>query len=124
MNTMLIITPDATEWRQVEGDEITLDALRAGVGGGWIDLVRLVEPTEDKPGLDLYVDDEGLLKRQAFNPQATILVLHYTQMATPLVGDAVVCASKRDGSNVGLTQEQIDSLIRFLRIGDTSEVPA
>lgn len=124
MHTMLILTPDATEWRHVEGDEITLDALRAGVGGGWIDLVRLVDPTEDKPGLDLYVDDEGLLKQQPFNPKATTLVLYYTNQVLTLVGDAVVCASKRDGSNVGLTQEQVDSLVRLLRIGDTNEVPA
>jgi hypothetical protein len=75
--------------------KITLSSLQRYVGG-YIELVRIA------PGIDLYVNEEAILRRM---PPNRIFSTHWGQNV-PILGDAVLVASNDEGETVGLTDEQ------------------
>lgn len=86
---LLVPSPAVIE---VPGGAPTLAALQRLVGG-YVDVVRLDD------GLDLWVNDEGLLQGLPVNVVATALA------QTPLVGAAVIARSDQDGETLGVTDE-------------------
>ena len=113
MEEVLIITPIEVQARTYENG-IGLEQLKEGVGGGWVDLVRLLAPTKANPGIDMYVDDEGLLKGLPFNALATGVAMYFTHQAVTLVGDAVITGCTLDGEAVGLADGDKQMILRFL----------
>ena len=108
--------PARGDWSfaEVEADEdgcIPLEAMQSMVGG-YIERWELQGHGLD--GLDLFLDEEGKLKKQSYNPSATILaeILFHNDV---IVGDAFVCAHDGEGRSVGLTDAQELALRRRIQ---------
>lgn len=74
-----------------------LDAMQ-GVVGGYIELVPV-------NGLDLWVNEEGLLIGLPFNRMIG---------GTPMVGTILVASSNEEGDTIGLTDAQVASAMALL----------
>ncbi len=84
---------EPAETKQVQ--QITLTTLQFYVGG-YVELVRIA------PGIDLYVNEEAILRQM---PPNRVFSTHWGQNV-PILGDAVLVASNDEGETVGLTPEQ------------------
>lgn len=90
--------------------ETCYTTLRDAVGG-LIDCVSL--PSQ---GLDLWVNDEGLLEGLPINPVASALWYGegYLKEPQPLVGDVIITGVADDeGNTQGLTDEQVQGLLDY-----------
>ena len=107
--------PARGEWSfdEVETDDeggIPLKAMQTLVGGY---IERWCLEGNGLDGLDLFLDEEGKLKKLSYNPKATILSMILLR-GDCIVGDAFVCGSDGDGKSVGLTEAQELALRRRL----------
>lgn len=109
MTGTVLVIPDlqSDELREIPIEPDTLRMLYREIGCTSIDLVRLGD--HPVPGLDLYVDDEGLLKEAPqYNVRAMALILATTgALHQSYVGHAVVTRSDDEGETIGLTPGQI-----------------
>ena len=88
--------------KDIKGD---LRSLQTEVGG----LITLANYYEelDAQGIDIFADDEGLLKN---NPKTTLLVTDKKtriKVLTSLVGNLIFVSHDDEGNTLGLTDEQI-----------------
>ena len=107
--------PARGEWSfdEVETDDeggIPLKAMQTLVDGY---IERWCLEGNGLDGLDLFLDEEGKLKKLSYNPKATILSMILLR-GDCIVGDAFVCGSDGDGKSVGLTEAQELALRRRL----------
>lgn len=120
MHYALILSDDNNIHRVefAEGQPIPLEALQGAVGG-WIELIRLTTPTSEANGIDMYVNEEGLLRDLPFNPLATRLGRMLNgNVNLSIVGNAIITATSHNGDAVGLTEEQSSFLIDAIGAGD------
>ena len=107
--------PARGEWEFTEVDadadgHIPLETMQTLVGGF---IERWCLQRHGLDGLDLFLDEEGKLKRLSYNPKATVLsqiLIH----GDCIVGDAFVCTSDDDGNSVGISDAQELALRRRL----------
>lgn len=94
--------------KDIEGD---LKSLQEEVGG-FITIAPHFQELTDM-GIDIYADDEGLLKPEPF---VNILVLteDRKKVAAVLVGNLVFTSYDDEGNSKGLSQEQIDYIVNHL----------
>lgn len=71
------------EWEALE-EEQELAMLRAAIGGGWLQLLRLA------PDLDMWVDEEGGLRGLNRNAIAARFAASKRTLLGPLLGKAVI----------------------------------
>lgn len=79
----------------VNGTVVELDAdasIRDAIGG-WIERVVLIESTDETYGLDVWADEEGLLRGLPVNPVATLLARTFG-VGNVIVGPVVVTGSR------------------------------
>lgn len=95
----------------VQGE--TYEAIKNGVDGAWFDLVRL---EFGDVHIDMWVDDEGLIKRLPLNKFAT-------QMHATIVGVQHACivgpafftgGSDEEGETLPLTEDELAFLVEML----------
>ena len=107
--------PARGEWEfaevETESDgSLLLDAMQTMIGG-WLE--RWCLSGNGLDGLDLFLDEEGKLKRLPYNPKATILS-GILMRGDCIVGNAFVCAHDEDGHSIGLTDAHELALRRRL----------
>lgn len=94
-----------------EDDVVPLETLQGAVGG-WIECWWLGDV--GFPSLDLFLNEDGKLKRLSFNVVATSLS-GILARGDCVVGDAIVCAhDESSSSSVGLTEKDELNLRRRL----------
>ena len=101
-------------------DDGQFDALRDAVGG-WIEHVNIV--CYGLP-LDMWVNEEGLLKGLPYNAFATRLYRLATGADMVLiVGDAIITSSDVEGETLPLTQREVDAVMYEVSVyaGDAEE---
>lgn len=79
----------------VNGTVVELDAdasIRDAIGG-WIERVVLIEATAETYGLDVWADEEGLLRGLPPNPVASVLARSFG-VGNVIVGPVVVAGSR------------------------------
>ena len=96
--------------KDIKGD---LQSLQNEVGG----LITLANYYEelDAQGIDIFADDEGLLKN---NPKTTLLVTDKKtriKVLTSLVGNLIFVSHDDEGNTLGLTDEQIAFIKKHLK---------
>lgn len=95
MTAALRITVDGL----VEDTTADYDAIKAGVGGGWIQAIALPD------GNYMYMDEEGKLKNFAYNFFATVLARQVLFDEDYIAGDAVICGpGDSDGNHMDIVQ--------------------
>ena len=99
--------------RLVGDNKDALDFLYGKIGCSWVDVVRLPN------GVDMWVDDEGMFKENAWlNPVATGLRTTLAMKEAPIAvipcfgweiyGNAVLTGHDDFGNTVDLTDEQVE----------------
>ena len=85
----LLLYPDGSEViiQPKNGHDFSLDELKSCIGGGWIELVYLDD------GRIMVIDEEGKLKRQKYNINATRM-LNDPLLRDYIAGIALVCNTK------------------------------
>lgn len=85
--------------------EPSLDALRAVIGGGWLEGVQASALPGD---WHAYVDEEGKLKGLPYNPRATrIAILGGWPSVDVLMGPAVFLGNGEDGEETDVPEDII-----------------
>lgn len=90
----------------------SLESMQNEVGGMLTTAPHFDELTER--GIDIYADDEGLLKP---NPEPTLFVTNkddLTKVDAVLVGALIFVGTDKEGRSVSLTQSQIDYISEHL----------
>ncbi len=95
----MILKPDGTIESALSDAEITLGAAKAALNGGYLEAVTTVIP-----GVQVYVDEDGLAKDLPFNLLASCLCKRN------IVGAAVVFRIGAEGESFPLTAEEQRSL--------------
>lgn len=95
--TQTVIQPNGEETVTEIEHRPTLDQMRDLIGGGYVELVRVL--WEDKP-TQMFVDEEGLIKALPYNARATEIYMNATRQgqsgmppdspAQPIAGIAVL----------------------------------
>lgn len=100
--------------KEIKGD---LRSLQDEVGG----LITLAPHFDEltEMGIDIYADDEGLLKE---NPKVTMLILDdkHQNVERILVGNLVLAGHDGEGNTISLTDEQIDYIRNHLKVVEYS----
>lgn len=89
---------------ECDSETVPTAVIKKGVDDAWFDMTHI------KVGgqvLDVWVDDEGLLKNLQFN----FLNPHITQV---IVGPVVVCAGDAEGESIPLTKEIAEKVVVWL----------
>ena len=96
--------------KDIKGD---LKSLQTEVGG-LLTLANYYEELENQ-GVDIFVDDEGLLKA---DPITTLLITEKKnpmKVLTSLVGNLIFVSHDDEGNTLGLTDEQIEFIQAHLK---------
>lgn len=100
--------------KEIKGD---LRSLQDEVGG----LITLAPHFDEltEMGIDIYADDEGLLKE---NPKVTMLILDdkHQNVERILVGNLVLAGHDGEGNTISLTDKQIDYIRNHLKVVEYS----
>lgn len=108
------ITPSAMTDFPIIGP--TLDALYAGIGCHTVDVISLTG------GIDLWVDDEGMINGSPLNLPVTI-ICHVLGVRTAIFGTGIFLAvDTDDGETASLTEEQADTVRNAIRTRPSREV--
>ncbi|MFF0818628.1 DUF3846 domain-containing protein [Rhodococcus sp. NPDC003318] len=87
-------------------------ALREAIGCRWFDVVAL------GPGLDMWVDDEGLVVNEpVVNVVATLIARSYGFRWQPYAGTVVFTSSDDEGDAVSLSRNQVAALVATADVG-------
>lgn len=103
MRTIIIDAVNKTI-REDETDKIGLDYLYKSIGCEVVEVVNL------KDGVDLYVDEEGLLKPQEH-------FFYYEGTHQPMAGNGIICGYDHEkGENIGTTLplKEVLEKVRFM----------
>lgn len=103
------------ELQVVETDKETIGYkdLQEAVGG-YIEAVRL-DPYGDSKGVDIYINEEG--KLMGLEPS-----LKWANGKDVLCGNVVFCSYDDEGESVGLNQEQIELVEKYVAENRLSEI--
>lgn len=110
MQILKIDTDSKAGVKDIEGD---LKSLQNEVGG-LLTIVPYYEELQEQ-GIDIFADDEGLLKA---NPKVSLFVTdkkHRTKILTSLVGNLIFVSHDNECNTIGLTQEQINFITEHLK---------
>ena len=86
----------------------TLNELYKHIG---CDLVTLVEFECNGKYYDAWIDDEGLLKNK---PIPTLLINNEDMIEPQMLFGTIIFAKNKNGNMIGLTQEDIENLQKFI----------
>lgn len=86
-------------WDLAEQDSDRYTQVRAAIGGGWVEAVRIADDTF------LMVDEEGKMKSLPVNTQASLLY-----QRDVIVGDAVMIGDDGSGEFVGVDERWLADL--------------
>lgn len=89
--------------------EPTLEGMRAAIGGGWLECLRIGNDAE------LYFDEEGLLKKMPLNVLATRMA------GQPIVGDAFLVGPPVDGKHSDVPTHIVDDLVLSMADWSTND---
>lgn len=89
---------------ECDSETVPTAVIKKGVDDAWFDMTHIKVAGQV---LDVWVDDEGLLKNLRFN------FLNPSIMQT-IVGPAVVCASDAEGESTPLTKELAEKVVVWL----------
>lgn len=81
--------------------------------GGYIEHVRVIC---HGIGLDMWVNEEGLLQRLPYNPLATFLYESTYDTQGLIVGTAIITSGTRGGDTLPLTQAQVDAVLHEVSV--------
>lgn len=112
MNTYIIkVTHDGKFVREKYDEDDSLGSIQYAVGG-YIELLASNIPEIDGISVDIYVDDEGLLKDLPFNPTVSRL----SKYGEYIVGDAaIVKVDEETGENTGLTDDECAIIENYIK---------
>lgn len=102
----LLITPEAAHPISLDGAH-TASGITAAIGCSTFDVVGL------QNGIDVFVDDEGLVNGSPLNLPLTVLA-HQLGVASVLFGSGVVVSVDAEGDTVGLSQAQQETVMQAL----------
>lgn len=112
MTNAILIAPNTAP--QTITHDLTLEALQASVGGGYIDVAFTVPSPRPGRAITGYVDDEGLLNGL---PLTAFRVSG--EHRAPLVGPIIVVGLDRaNGETVPLTKVEIDYFLSRTLVAD------
>ena len=93
----------------------TWKAIQACLGGHTFDVVGC------RDGIDLYVDDEGMINGSPFNLPLTIIA-HTLGSPAALFGDALALSCDKEGNTRALTDEQVQAITNAISSKPSPEV--
>ena len=94
-------------------DEGQYQALSDAVGG-YIEHINVI--CNDVP-LDMWINEEGLLRRLPYNAVASYLYQHAARTHDVLiVGDAIITSGDDEGNTLGLTKDQVQHVLIEIQV--------
>jgi hypothetical protein len=89
---------------ECDSDIVPSDVIKKGVDDAWFDMTHIKVAGHV---LDVWVDDEGLLKQLPVNFMNPFIM-------QPIVGPVIVCAGDDEGESIPLTKEVAEVCVQWL----------
>lgn len=107
MRALLVRVDGATEEVDLPGDKRNLDVMYEAMKCSRVDVVRIVEAAPGRPGLDMWIDDDGLFTKSP-NIVASAIVAMITGRASEYYfGDVLFTGgADSEGDTLSLTRMQ------------------